>query len=316
MEALIRWNHPTRGLLSPDSFLQVAEKAGMAAAIARWVLNGACKQLAEWRSAEMDVPLVAVNVAMAQIMADKEFLHDVKDSLRQWNLQPSDLELDVTEFILAQATLARSSVLEELSRLGVCIAIDDFGAQIFVLWTTSEHIMSIASRYPNRPSRPLPTPPDRPCYEPSSGWPQSSDIEVVAEGVETAEQRAALIDISSQTKGQGFYFGPPLSAEDTSKLFVADCEASARQRLNRGSMLLNSPIVMGPGPLLPAPLTGLDGNMLGNTARGVPSILIAISQDPSDLLAREILAESGVECTTAVIDLARRRFRSNSPRHR
>jgi len=217
MEALIRWNHSTRGLLLPGVFMPIAEKSSMIQDLGRWVLDGACRQLAQWRKAQVFVPLIAVNVSLAQIKAGKDFVRDVSDTLARWGLVPSDLELDVTEFALARTTLLQSDVLDELRRMGVCIAIDDFGAQYSSLdylrtyrvsrLKIARHMVAAAS-------------------DGGSGQAMiraiivlaaELGVEVVAEGVETEEQRAALVKISAKTKGQGFYISEPLSAADTTQ---------------------------------------------------------------------------------------------------
>jgi diguanylate cyclase (GGDEF)-like protein/PAS domain S-box-containing protein len=217
MEALIRWNHPTRGLLLPSAFMAIAEKSSMIQDLGRWVLDGACRQLSEWRKARVAVPQIAVNVSLGQIKAGKDFVRDVKDTLARWALAPSDLELDVTEFALARTTLLQSDVLEELRRLGVCIAIDDFGAQyssLDYLRTYRVNRLKIASHMVAAAA--------------DEGGGQAMiraivvlaaelGVEVVAEGVETEDQRAALVKISSKTKGQGFYFSQPMPAGDTTQ---------------------------------------------------------------------------------------------------
>lgn len=217
MEALIRWNHPTRGQLLPDMFMPIAEKSAVIQSIGRWVLDGSCRQLAEWRAAKVPVPLIAVNVSLGQIKMGKEFVRDVKESLARWNLEPRDLELDVTEFALARATLLQSDVLEELRRMGVCIAIDDFGAQYSSLdylrtyhvgrLKIAKHMVSAASDEGDGQA----------MIRAIMVLAAELGVEVVAEGVETEDQRAALVRMSSQTKGQGFYFSQPMSASDTTQ---------------------------------------------------------------------------------------------------
>jgi len=217
MEALIRWNHPTRGLLLPDVFLPIAEKSGISQALGRWVLDGACRQLAEWRKARVPVPLIAVNVTLGQIKAGKEFVSDVKVCLARWGLAPSDLELDVTEFALARTTLLQSDVLEELRRMGVCIAIDDFGAQYSSLdylrtyrvgrLKIARHMVAAASDGSGGEA----------MIRAIIVLAAELGVEVVAEGVETEAQRAALVKMGSATKGQGFYFSKPMRAEDTTQ---------------------------------------------------------------------------------------------------
>jgi diguanylate cyclase (GGDEF)-like protein/PAS domain S-box-containing protein len=218
MEALIRWKHPTRGLLLPDVFLPIAEKSGMTLALGRWVLDGACKQLAEWRKADVVVPVIAVNVALAQIKTGKEFVRDVKSSLERWGLKPKDLELDVTEFILARTTLAQSDVLEELRRLGVCIAIDDFGAQyssLDYLRTYRVGRLKIARPMVNAAAD------ERggsAMIRAIMSLANELGVEVIAEGVETEAQRAAIVSMSAKSKGQGFFFSRPMPAEDTTEI--------------------------------------------------------------------------------------------------
>jgi diguanylate cyclase (GGDEF)-like protein/PAS domain S-box-containing protein len=217
MEALIRWNHPTRGLLLPGVFLPVAEKSSVIHSLGRWILNGACRQLAEWRRTGVPVPLIAVNVSLAQIKAGHEFVRDVRDSLSRWRLIPSDLELDVTESALARSTLSQSDVLEELRRLGVRIAIDDFGAQYSSLdylrtyrvgrLKIARHMVAAASDQSAGQA----------MVRAIIALAAELDVEVVAEGIETELQRAALVKMSVKTKGQGFYFSQPMTAENTTQ---------------------------------------------------------------------------------------------------
>jgi diguanylate cyclase (GGDEF)-like protein/PAS domain S-box-containing protein len=213
MEALVRWNHPNRGLLLPDAFLPIAEKSNVIQAMSRWVLDGACQQMAAWRKAGVDVPVIAVNVSLAQIKMGRDFVRDVKECLARWNLAPSDLELDVTELILARTTLSQSNVLDELRTLGVGIAIDDFGAQyssLDYLRTYKVNRLKIAN----------------PVIASAANGASGSamvrailslanelGVEVIAEGVETADQRDLLAAGGTQPKAQGFFFSPPLPAQ-------------------------------------------------------------------------------------------------------
>lgn len=228
MEALVRWNHPTRGLLLPAVFLPTAEKSGMIQALGRWVLNGACKQLAAWRAEGVQVPVMAVNVALSQIKTGREFVRDVQNSLARWGLQPSDLELDVTEFILARTTLAQSDVLEELQRMGVCIAIDDFGAQYSSLdYLRTYHVgrlkiarPMVAAAQEERGSS---------MIRAIVGLAAELGVEVVAEGVETAEQRAVLVNMNANAKGQGFYFSQPMPVQETTEVLRSGLAAATEE---------------------------------------------------------------------------------------
>ncbi len=125
VEALIRWQHPTKGLLTPDRFVAVLEDTGDIVDVGRWVLDEACRQLAVWRSAGHDLT-VSVNASMRQLDANS-FVEDVRGALRAHGLSPSSLVIEITESVLmkdANATVAR---LHRLKDLGVLLAIDDFG---------------------------------------------------------------------------------------------------------------------------------------------------------------------------------------------
>jgi diguanylate cyclase (GGDEF)-like protein/PAS domain S-box-containing protein len=125
VEALIRWQHPTRGLLTPDKFIPVLEDTGEIVDVGRWVLGEACRQLAVWRSAGHELTM-SVNASMRQLDASS-FVADVRDALEAHGLDARSLIIEITETVLmkdANATVAR---LHRLKDLGVLLAIDDFG---------------------------------------------------------------------------------------------------------------------------------------------------------------------------------------------
>jgi diguanylate cyclase (GGDEF)-like protein/PAS domain S-box-containing protein len=218
MEALVRWNHPTRGLMLPEVFLPIAEKCGLMRFLGRWVLAGACRQLRLWRDAGADVPLIAVNVGFSQVRSGRELVEDVKENLLRYGLRPSDLELDVTELVLARATLAQNGVLEELHDLGVRIAIDDFGTEyssLDYLRTYNVARLKIA--------RPLVVAATNDRSEAAliraiMSLAAELGVEVVAEGVENQAQRNQLIQLGARTEGQGFLFAAPMPADQASKV--------------------------------------------------------------------------------------------------
>jgi diguanylate cyclase (GGDEF)-like protein len=215
MEALLRWNHPTRGLLLPGVFMPIAEKSSVIQALGRWVLDGACRQLAQWRKEAVPVPLIAVNVSLGQLKAGKDLVRDIKETLARWELAPGDLELDVTESALVKTTMAQSDVLGELRQLGVSIAIDDFGAEYSSLDYVRTYRVSrlkIARQMVAAASDPGG---GQAMIRAIVALAAELGVEVVAEGVETEAQRAALVKMSSKAKGQGYYFSRPMSAEDT-----------------------------------------------------------------------------------------------------
>jgi diguanylate cyclase (GGDEF)-like protein/PAS domain S-box-containing protein len=219
MEVQVRWNHPTRGWLLPEHFLGVAEKAGMIRALGRWILDGACCQLAKWRAQQMNVPVIAVSVTLTQLRMAGEFVRDVQDCVARWQLEARDLQIDVTEMMLARTTLAQNTVLEQLQSLGVCIAIADFGTQYSSLdYLRTYHIgrLKIASSMVAAASS---NEEGAAIFRAIVSLASELGIEVVAEGVQTEQERAVLTRISSRAKGHGF--GQPRSAEDTTRTLRA-----------------------------------------------------------------------------------------------
>ena len=189
--------------------------------LGRWTLDGACQQMSLWRQQQMSVPVVAVNVALAQINMGAEFVRDVNECLERWRLQPSDLELDVTEHVLARSTLSQSDVLVELRRWGVGIAIDDFGAKyssLDYLRTYRVSRLKIA----------------RGMVAAADGQTGGSamirailslaaelGLDVVAEGVETEMQRDLLVSASERAQGQGFYYSNAVTASESMQMLRA-----------------------------------------------------------------------------------------------
>src|ERR1700730_5489691 len=124
-EALLRWFHPERGLLSPGAFLSVAEETGLIVPIGEWVMKQACAQCSRWHAQGFHGS-VAVNLSARQF-GQENLLETVKESLQDANLQGNFLELELTESLLVEPTEATMKLLRDLRQLGVRIAVDDFG---------------------------------------------------------------------------------------------------------------------------------------------------------------------------------------------
>lgn len=218
MEALVRWNHPVRGLMAPSTFLPVAEKTGTMVALGHWVLNQACRQMRLWRDQGVAPPVIAINLSFAQLKSNRELVRDVAETSAIWGLTPSDLEFDVTEATLAQVTLAQNDALTRLRELGAKIGIDDFGteyssfdylksygvshlkiAQSYLLKATEDKSSAATIRAIITVAREL-------------------GIGVIAEGVETQKQRELLATTGSTTLGQGYYFSHPVDAAHAEEL--------------------------------------------------------------------------------------------------
>ena len=218
MEALARWHHPTRGLIMPSTFISIAEKSGVIIPFGRWVLEEACGQMRRWRDTGIAPPVMAVNISMLQLKNARQFITLVTEVLSKRGLVPGDLELDVTEAILAQVSWARNDVLMDLRKMGVRIAIDDFGTGYSSFdYLRKYHInhIKIARSFINSAT-------DDPEYAQTVraiiGLARDLQIDVIAEGVETAAEREFLVSAGATTKGQGFFFSAAVNEAEASDL--------------------------------------------------------------------------------------------------
>ena len=218
MEALVRWQHPKRGLLSPSAFIPVAERTGSIAAIGQWVLDHACEQMHLWREAGCAPAIVAVNVSPVEIKTGEDYVNYVTSTLLKWKLTAADLEIDVTESTLARATLAQNDVLERLQKLGVKISIDDFGTKyssLDYLKTYRVNRLKIPRTLTVAAAR---DPESAAMVRAIVGIARELNIEVMAQGVETESQWSFLTATSPVTKVQGFYYSEPVSAKRAQEL--------------------------------------------------------------------------------------------------
>lgn len=206
-EVLLRWNHPEHGLVSPERFIPVAEANGAIHAIGAFVLRQACQKVAQWR----EKLRVAVNVSAAQIVHD-DFVQLVTDVLSETGLEPSRLEIEVTESVFIHDLAAASTVLRRLKRLGVSVAMDDFGTGYSSLSTLRAFPFDrikvdrsfVADMINNSDAAAI--------VNSVIGLGRAMGLRVVAEGVETQEQLAMLRLIGCD-EIQGYLFGKPLPAE-------------------------------------------------------------------------------------------------------
>ncbi len=218
MEALIRWNHPKRGLLTPGDFLPIVEKTPLIVTLGQWVLDNACKQMNAWREAGIAPPILAINLSLKQLQTGDELVGSITQTLTKWGLSPKNLELDVTESMLAHVTLHKNSVLDRLQQLGVKIAIDDFGAQ----YSSLDYLKTYRVSRVKIPRLMI----DASTQDPEAsamvraiiGVARELDIEVVAQGVETEAQRDLLTCVPSTTKVQGYYYSAPVRTGDATQM--------------------------------------------------------------------------------------------------
>jgi diguanylate cyclase (GGDEF)-like protein len=210
VEALLRWRHPTRGVLSPAQFIPAAEANGLIVPIGRWVLREACRQLATWHAAGRELTM-AVNISARQLDGD-ELLDDVRGALHDNGLDPAALTLEITETALMRDPEATAKRLSLLKDLGVRIAIDDFGTgysslaylRRFPADALKIDRSFIAGVVTSRQSSAL--------LQTLVALGKTLDIQTLAEGIEDPAQLSAL-QRQQCDQGQGFLFSRPLDVQ-------------------------------------------------------------------------------------------------------
>lgn len=212
VEALIRWQHPRRGLLSPVDFIPLAEETGRIVEIGRWVLAEACCQAARWRA---QLPAgaklsVSVNVSTRQVRRPG-LLEDVQSALAYSGLEPSALTLEITETLLAGPRDELIGVLQEVTALGVVLALDDFGtgySSLSLLQDLPVDMLKIDRTF----VKAIGTGGERLAFVRAIiDLAEALGLAVVAEGIETAVHLGAVMRLGCRI-GQGFYFAGPLEA--------------------------------------------------------------------------------------------------------
>ncbi len=210
-EALVRWSHPTRGFLGPDAFLAAAEQGGLMRNLTRYVLDESLEQLRAWREEGVEIDL-AVNVS-GRDLADVRFPEEIARALYEHRVDPSWLELEITESVFLSDRVRTSRMLERLVTQGVRVAIDDFGvgySSLAQLKSLPVHTLKIDRSFVSSMES---DPSDEAIVNTTIELAHRLDLEVVAEGVEAPEHlvrlRAAGCDIA-----QGHYLGRPIPGEE------------------------------------------------------------------------------------------------------
>jgi diguanylate cyclase (GGDEF)-like protein/PAS domain S-box-containing protein len=211
IEALIRWQHPTRGLVAPGEFVSVAEECGLILPIGRWVLREACRQARAWQNDGLPSVPIAVNVSAVEFRS-RTFLEHLSRVLDETGLPAGCLELEVTESVLMSEAQSTTAALYALKDLGVQLAIDDFGTGYSSLGYLSRFPIDTLKIDQSFLRRATPSAPEISIIDAVIGMGRSLKLRVIAEGVETAEQLSLLQRLSCG-EGQGYYFSRPVAAE-------------------------------------------------------------------------------------------------------
>ncbi len=218
-EALVRWQHPSRGLLPPDDFIPLAEECGLIRQIGEWTLERALSQAGAWQRAAPGRAWVAVNVSAPELAQGASYLQKVRSALEANGLAPAALELEITERVLLSSLEENSETLARLGELGVRVAIDDFGtgySSLAYLRRLPVHKLKIDRSF----LRSIDThAADEAIVRAIATLARTLGIAVAAEGVETEAQLARLLALGCD-EWQGHHFSAPLEAAGFERLLL------------------------------------------------------------------------------------------------
>ncbi|MDD3172940.1 MAG: EAL domain-containing protein [Herbinix sp.] len=215
-EALIRWNHPTKGLVYPDEFIYLAEETGLIVPIGKWVLQTACHQLKQWSESFPDITM-AVNLSARQFK-DRDIVKLVYDIIEETGINPNSLELEITETIALDDIEYTIATIQELKKIGVSFSLDDFG--------TGYSSMNYLKRLPvsnlkidrSFLNTVMEDQCDQKIIQAIINLARNLDLYVIAEGVESSDQEVFLKE-SNCNKAQGFLYSKPVP-KDKAVLFL------------------------------------------------------------------------------------------------
>jgi diguanylate cyclase (GGDEF)-like protein/PAS domain S-box-containing protein len=233
VEALVRWQHPQRGLLPPGEFLAIAEDSGLIVGIGQWVLREACRQTRAWLDAGLPAVPVAVNISSLEFR-NEHFFEGVRIALKKSRLDAKYLELELTETVLMRHAESTAAALDQLKAIGVRLAVDDFG--------TGYSSLSYLTRFPIDTLK-LDQSFVRDVFASGEdaivvcaviGMGNSLHHTVVAEGVETLQQ-LEFLQAHGCAEGQGYYFSRPLPADEFAKLLQTGIAAGVLKQSSNGN---------------------------------------------------------------------------------
>ncbi len=226
-EALLRWQHPERGLISPGEFIPTAEETGLIVPIGNWVLSEACRQMRGWDDefGAGESLIINVNLSAKQCM-HPDLVADVSRILKDTGFPASRLKLEITETVLLEHSNQVREVLDRLRAMGVQLGLDDFGigySSLSYLQKFPFQTLKIDRSFVSRMEDPANAEIVRAIIALAAGL----EMNVTAEGVETPEQLAGLQELSCQS-GQGFYFAKPLPSADVRAMLASGTRGARR----------------------------------------------------------------------------------------
>ncbi|HEX6728472.1 MAG TPA: bifunctional diguanylate cyclase/phosphodiesterase [Pyrinomonadaceae bacterium] len=225
-EALLRWNHPRRGLISPADFVPVAEETGMIVAIGQWVLEEACRKVKEWQTKSPSHRALSLSVNLsARQVAQPDLIEQIKNALLNSKLNPHHLKLEITESVVMGNTETATMMFKQLRALGVQLSIDDFGtgySSLSYLHRFPLNYLKIDRSFVDR----MTTDGDDAIVKTIATLARNLGMEVIAEGIETEEQHKLLKDLGCEY-GQGYLFSRPVNHEAAYRLLEKEAARDA-----------------------------------------------------------------------------------------
>ena len=230
-EALVRWNHPRRGIVSPADFIPVAEETGLIVPIGQWVLNEACAHVRQWQlnSPSHRSLSLSVNLSARQV-AQPDLLERIKEALDASKLNPHCLKLEITESVVMENAEAAALMFKQLRSLGVQLSIDDFGtgySSLSYLHRFPLNYLKIDRSFVMR----LTTDNDNAIVRTISTLARNLGMEVIAEGIETEEQHQQLKMLGCEY-GQGYLFSRPVDNDGVAHLLAQDARRDTEPDIN------------------------------------------------------------------------------------
>ena len=217
-EGLVRWQHPTKGLIQPGAFIRVAEETGLIGALGEWVLRAACEQVVTWQERGIEPVPVAINISTVQFK-ENDLLQRIAMVLNEYSMDPRYLAVEITESLIMEDASEAREVLRRLNELGIKIAIDDFGTGYSALSSLKElpvHTLKIDRAFiMNLPDDHKDLAITRAVIAMAHGL----GLTVIAEGVESEEQAALLLQEGCDEL-QGYLISQPIPAQDFTRMLV------------------------------------------------------------------------------------------------
>ena len=210
MEALVRWDHPEKGIIPPDEFIPLAEETGMIVPLGEWVIRTACRQFSQWKKSGYAIDNISINVSARQFH-EQDLTGLFEQLIEELELNPAEIEVELTESTLVKNQANAKKILDELHQMGLLIALDDFGtgyASMAYLKDFPIDTVKIDRSF----VRDIPDDrEDTAIVKAITGLADALGLKLIAEGVECEQQISFLKDIGCM-HGQGYYWSKPVSA--------------------------------------------------------------------------------------------------------